>query len=103
MKEDTILTIADDLLDISETVIELHWSLISNENFNDVVLEFRTCCDTFILGYWFDFEDRKRFKVVCRLENTQGTGSPLQGILREFKDDDIDVFILDYIKYNILE
>ncbi|MDA3884793.1 MAG: hypothetical protein PF638_04285 [Candidatus Delongbacteria bacterium] len=87
----------EDWFDISETVIELKWRFISTENFNDVKLEFRTCCDTFILGYWFDFEDRKRFKIVCRLENKQGMGSPFQGILREFKDVGLEEFILEYV------
>jgi hypothetical protein len=87
----------EDLLDVSEIVIELHWRFISTENFNDVDLEFRTCCDTFILGYWFDFEDRKRFKIVCRFENKQDMGSPFQGILREFKDLGLEEFIFEYV------
>ena len=88
----------EDLFDVSETAIEINWRLISIENFNDVNLEFRTCCDTLILGYWFDFEDRKRFRIVYRLGNT-----PFDGIFKEFKDVGLEEFVLEYIKNNILQ
>ncbi|MBN2789476.1 MAG: hypothetical protein JXR69_04760 [Candidatus Delongbacteria bacterium] len=92
--------ITDDLGDISETAIEVNWRLISIEKFNDIDLEFRTCCNTLMLGYWFDFEDRKRFKIVCQSRNKEGIYTPFDGILREFKDSGLEPFILEYIKSN---